>query len=63
MELKEVAFRRKFNLGNYETMDIELVATVSPGEKALDIVRALDRKTVEIRNAKYAKPKEEDVQF
>ena len=50
MEIKEVSFRRKFNLGNYETMDIELTATVSPGEDAVDVVRALDAKTVEIRN-------------
>ena len=52
MEIKEVSFRRKFNLGNYETMDIELTATVSPGEDAADVVKALDRKTVEIRNKK-----------
>lgn len=52
LEIKEVSFRRKFNLGNYETMDIELTATVSPGEDAADVVKALDRKTVEIRNKK-----------
>lgn len=51
MEIKEVSFRRKFNLGNYETMDVELVATLSPGEEPADVVRALDRKTVEIRNS------------
>ena len=51
MEIKEVSFRRKFNLGNYETMDVELVATLSPGEEPSDVVRALDRKTVEIRNS------------
>ena len=50
MEIKEVSFRRKFNLGNYETMDIELTATVSPDEDAAEVVKALDRKTVEIRN-------------
>ena len=52
LEIKEVSFRRKFNLGNYETMDIELTATVSPGEDAAEVVKALDRKTVEIRNKK-----------
>lgn len=51
MEIKEVSFRRKFNLGNYETMDIELTATLSPYEDPEEVVRALDRKTVEIRNA------------
>lgn len=50
MEIKEVSFRRKFNLGNYETMDVELTATVAPGEDVDEVVRALDRKTVEIRN-------------
>lgn len=51
MEIKEVSFRRKFNLGNYETMDIELTATLSPGEDPAAVTVALDRKTVEIRNA------------
>lgn len=52
MEIKEVAFRRKFNLGNYETMDIELIATVGPNDDVNEVVKALDRKTVEIRNKK-----------
>ena len=50
MEIKEVAFRRKFNLGNYETMDIELIATVGPNDDVDEVVKALDKKTVEIRN-------------
>lgn len=50
MEIKEVSFRRKFNLGNYETMDIELTATVGPEDKVEDVIKALDKKTVEIRN-------------
>lgn len=52
MEIKEVAFRRKFNLGNYETMDIEPIATVGPDDDVNEVVKALDRKTVEIRNKK-----------
>lgn len=52
MEIKEVSFRRKFNLGNYETMDIELTATVGPEDDVNEVVKALDRKTVEIRNKK-----------
>lgn len=51
MELKEISFRRKFNLGNYETMDIELTATVGPEDDVNELVRALDRKTVELRNS------------
>lgn len=50
MEIKEVSFRRKFNLGNYETMDIELTATVGPEDDVDEVVKALDKKTVAIRN-------------
>lgn len=50
MKIKEVSFRRKFNLGNYETMDIELTATVGPEDNVDDVVKALDKKTVKIRN-------------
>lgn len=52
MQIKEVSFRRKFNLGNYETMDIELTATVGPEDDVDEVVKALDRKTVAIRNKK-----------
>ena len=52
MKIKEVSFRRKFNLGNYETMDIELTATIGPDDDVNEVVKALDRKTVEIRNSK-----------
>lgn len=52
MEIKEVSFRRKFNLGNYETMDIELTATVGPEDDVNEVVKALDKKTVQIRNSK-----------
>lgn len=50
MEITQVSFRRKFNLGNYETMDIELTATVGKEDDVDEVVKALDRKTVEIRN-------------
>ena len=49
-QIKEVTFTRKFNLGNYETMDISLTATVGPEDNVDDVVKALDRKTVELRN-------------
>lgn len=52
MEITQVSFRRKFNLGNYETMDIELTATVGPEDDVDEVVKALDRKTVAIRNKK-----------
>ena len=55
MEIKEVSFRRKFNLGNYETMDIELTATVGPEDDVNEVIKALDRKTkVEILKEKIA---------
>ena len=52
MEIKEVSFRRKFNLGNYETMDIELTATIGLEDDVNEVVKALDKKTVQIRNSK-----------
>lgn len=52
MEIKEVSFRSKFNLGNYETMDIELTATVGPEDDVNEVVKALDKKTVQIRNSR-----------
>lgn len=51
-QIKEVSFRRKFNLGNYETMDIELTATIGPEDDVEEVVKALDKKTVKIRNSK-----------
>lgn len=52
MEIKEISFRRKFNLGNYETVDIELVATIGPGQDALEVLKALDAKTIEYRKSR-----------
>jgi hypothetical protein len=49
IKIKEVAFRRKFNLGNYETFDVELVATVGEGQDAKDVMRALDKATQDYR--------------
>jgi hypothetical protein len=47
--IREVAFRRKFNLGNYETCDIELVAAVGEGQDAKEVIRALDKEAREYR--------------
>ncbi|MDR3173793.1 MAG: hypothetical protein LBU19_06065 [Treponema sp.] len=49
IRIREVAFRRKFNLGNYETFDVELVATVSENQDAKEVVRALDKATQEYK--------------
>lgn len=51
-QIKETTFRRKFNLGNYETMDIELTATVGPEDDLDEVFKALDKKTVELRNSR-----------
>lgn len=40
MKVKSVAYRRKFNLGNYETEDIEVVADLEEGESPTE---ALDK--------------------
>jgi len=32
MKFKRVVVRRKFNLGNYQTLDFELEATLQPNE-------------------------------
>jgi hypothetical protein len=48
-KIREVAFRRKFNLGNYETFDVELIATVGEGQDVNDVLRALDKATQSYR--------------
>jgi hypothetical protein len=48
-KIREVAFRRKFNLGNYETFDVELTATVGEGQDAKEVLRALDKATQEYK--------------
>ena len=45
IHIKEIAFRRKFNLGNYETFDVELVATVAEGQNPTEVLIALDKAT------------------
>ena len=50
MEIKEVSFRRKFNLGNYETFDVELTATVAESQEAKEVIKALDEMTIQYRN-------------
>lgn len=32
MNVSKVSYRKKFNLGNYETEDLEVEVTVQPGE-------------------------------
>ena len=49
MRITEVHFTRKFNLGNYETMDVGLVATIGEGDEAIDVLKRLDQYTVAYR--------------
>jgi hypothetical protein len=51
-QIKEITFTRKFNLGNYETMDISLTATVGPEDSVDEVFKALDKKTVQLRNSR-----------
>jgi hypothetical protein len=50
-EITEAYFERVFNLGNYETCRIGLKATIGPDQDAGGVVAALDRATVDMRNA------------
>lgn len=43
--IKEVHLSRKFNLGNYETLDIGFVATIQEGQEVGDVLKALDKAT------------------
>ena len=52
--VKEVSFRRKFNLGNYETLDIELTAAINDGQNVQEVLSALEKGTI-----KYMKFRED----
>jgi|WetSurMetagenome_2_1015567.scaffolds.fasta_scaffold00725_37 hypothetical protein len=47
--IKEVSFNRKFNLGNYGTMDIGLTATIVEGQSVSETLKALDKYTIQYR--------------
>jgi len=49
IKITQVSFTRKFNLGNYETEDINFVATVADEQKPDDVLKALDLATVKYR--------------
>jgi len=55
IEVVQVTFRRKFNLGNYETEDVELVATVKEGQDPIEVLAKLDKYTVKYRQYQEAK--------
>jgi hypothetical protein len=45
----DIKITQVFNLGNYETEDINFVATVADGQKPDDVLKALDAATVKYR--------------
>jgi hypothetical protein len=51
--IREVSFRRKFNLGNHETCDIEMVATIGPGQKPGEVLEAINRKIMVVKHELY----------
>jgi len=50
--ITEVHFTRKFNLGNYETMDVGFVATVSETQNPGEVLKALDDATIKYRKGR-----------
>lgn len=52
MKIKQVGIRRVFNLGNYETFAIELIADVNETENVEEILDNLSKKTIDYRNKK-----------
>ena len=50
--IKEVHFSRKFNLGNYETFEVGLIATISEDQNPGEIIKALDKATIVYKNAR-----------
>jgi hypothetical protein len=49
VKIKKVIVRRKFNLRNYETIDIELEAQVEEGEIIQEVAKFLDHETKRFR--------------
>jgi len=54
VNIREVSLRRKFNLGNYETLDVEFVATVGPDQNPGEVLQALDKATIKYRKERVA---------
>lgn len=48
MKIKQIIYRRKFNLGGYETQDIELIAEVSENENVDEVFLKLKKKVLEM---------------
>jgi len=55
VKITQVSYRRVFNLGNYETATVELVAEVQEGEDAIECIDGLALKAHQWHNRKEAK--------
>ena len=52
MKITDVHYRRVFNLGNYETVTVELTAAVNDGEDTQSVIDALAAEALEWRKRK-----------
>jgi len=48
MKIKTIEFTKKFNLGNYETQDIKILAEVGENENVDEAFLALKKKVLEM---------------
>lgn len=55
MEIKKITYRRVFNLGNYETVHIELTAEVQAEETPKVVLDALCKEAIEWKKGKEHK--------
>jgi len=55
MKITQVSYRRVFNLGNYETATVELVAVVQEGEDAIECIDQLALKAHKWHSRKESK--------
>ena len=44
----QISVKRKFNLGNYESMDIEMVAVVGDNQVAEEVITQVDERIITI---------------
>jgi len=47
MNVKQVSYKRTFNLGNYENIAVELVAEIQDGESPDQVLDELAKQTIE----------------
>ncbi len=52
MKIKQIIYTRKFNLGNYETQDIQLTAEVDENENLDEVFIKLKKKVLEMGESK-----------